>query len=254
MNTPISKKLLVLAIGAALAVPLGATAASTTATYTTRVERLDRVERLEKLQKLERLEKEGKLTQTQKAELAAMIAKIQSNSKNHKTDVIGLAIRFDAFLRANPQIAAALEKNPDLINSASFMAQYPALTAWLKVHPYVAKELKANPTDFVKVAVDIQTLASSSIDKLMKSAGVTLGELVRFDAYLASHPAIAKELTSNPSVITSASFLAQHPELASWLKAHPHIAKELKNNPQVFLELSADLYGQLSTMGLVALL
>jgi hypothetical protein len=254
MSTPISKKLLVLATGVALAVPLWAAATSTTATYTTRVERLDRVERLEKLQKLERLEKEGKLTQAQKAELAAMIAKIQSHSKTHRTDVVALAIRFDAFLSANPQIAAALEKNPDLINSTVFMAKYPALGAWLKDHPKVANELKSNPTDFLKVAVDLRTLASSSIDKLMKSAGVSLGELVRFDAYLASHPVIAKELTSNPSAITSASFLAQHPELASWLKAHPRIAKELKNNTQVFLELSADLYGQLSTMGLITLL
>jgi hypothetical protein len=255
MNTSIPKKLVVLATGAALAVPLWAAgAASTNSASATRIERLDRVERLERLQKLEQLEKAGKLDQAQKAKLDAMIAKIQSHSKSHKTDIIGLALRFNAFLKANPQIAAELEKNPNLIDSAAFMAKYPALTAWLKDHPNVAKELKSNPTDFIKVAVDIHTLASSSALVQMKTTGITIGELVGFDAYVASHPEIAKALKSNPSLITSAAFLAKYPELGAWLKAHPDIAKELQTNPQVFLKLSVELYAQLSTVGMVTLL
>jgi hypothetical protein len=253
MNT-IPKKLVVFATGVALAVPLWAAGASTNARSTTRIERLDRIERLERLQKLEQLEKAGKLDQAQKAKLDAMIAKIQSNSKSHKTDVIGLALRFDAFLKANPQIAAALEKNPDLIDSAAFMAKYPALTAWLKDHPDLAKELKSNPTDFIKVAVDIHTLVSSSALAQMKTTGISMGELVRFDAFVASHPEIAKALKSNPGLITSAAFLAKYPELGAWLKAHPDAAKELQDHPQVFLKLSVELYAQLSAMGLVTLL
>ncbi len=255
MSSMIPRKLIAFASGVALAVPVWAAAApSTNAASTYRIERLDRVERLEKLQKLEQLEKEGKLDSAQKAKLAAMIAKIHSNSKTRKPDMIAEAARFEAFLQANPQIAAALEKNPSLIGSADFMAKYPALMAWLKDHPNVAKELKANPADFLKVTTDIKTLASSSFDNDMKAAGVSLGELIRFDAYLAAHPAIASELKTNPSVITSAEFLAKNPELASWLKTHPNIAKELQTNPQVFLKLSAGLYAQFSTLGLATLL
>ncbi len=261
MNTMIPRKLIAFASGVALAVPLWAAGApSTNAASTTRIERLDRLdrldrlERLEKLQKLERLEKEGKLDSAQKAELAAKIAKIRSNTKAQKPDVIAEAARFDAFLRANPQITAALEKNPDYIDSAAFMAKYPALTAWLKDHPNVAKEIKANPAEFLKVAVDVHALASSSFDKDMKAAGVSLGELIGFDAYLAAHPSITSELKTNPTLITSAQFLAKNPELASWIKTHPDVAKELKTNPQVFLKLSTELYAQFSALGLATLL
>jgi hypothetical protein len=252
--------LIALASGVALAVPVWAAAASSTgAPSTTRLERLDRVEKLEKLQKLERLEKTGKLDAAQEAKLAAMIAKTRSNTKpsNTKTgntDVIAEAARFDAFLTANPQITAALEKNPGMINNGAIMAKYPALSAWLKDHPNVANELKTNPTEFLKVAVDMHSLTSSPEFKAMNSTGISLGELARFDLFLISNPNITKELKSNPSLISNSTFMANNPALSAWLTAHPDVAKELQTNPQVFLRLSADLYAQLNTLGLVSLL
>ena len=274
MNTIIPRKLIALASGVALAMPVwAAAAASTNAASVTRLERLERLERaekLEKLQKLERLEKEAKvdraqqretkLDQAQKARVAgvreakAYAAQGAKLDRTGKPDVIAEAARFDSFLKANPQIAGALGTNPDLIDSASFMAKYPVLTAWLNDHPNVAKELKANPTELLKVAVDLHSAASSPAFKAMSSTGISLGEVTRFDFFLSSHPNIAKELKSNPSLITSDAFMAKNPALSAWLTAHPDIAKELQTNPQVFLKLSVDLYAQLNTLGLVTLI
>jgi hypothetical protein len=255
MNNTIPKKLTVLAAGVALAVPLWAAGAASTNASPTRIERLDRIERLEKLQKLEQLEKAGKLDKAQEAKLNAMIAQIRSSSKKPgNIDVIAEAARFDVFLTANPQIAAELEKNPSMIDNKAFMANNPALTAWLKDHPNVAKELRANPHEFLKVAIDLHTLASSPAFKAMSAAGITMGELARYDLYLVSHPNIAKELKSDPSLISDPGFLTKNPELAAWLTAHPDIAKELQDNPQLFLKLSVDLYAQLSSVGLATLL
>lgn len=260
MNTTIPTKLLVLASGVALAVPLWAAGAvSTNSASAMRIERLERLEKLqkldrvEKLQKLERLEKEGKLNPAQKAKLAATVAKIRAKSQESaKPDMIAEGARFDVFLKANPQIAVQLEKHPNLIDSAVFMAKYPALAAWLKDHPTTAEELRNNPKDFLKVAGDVHALVSESALKGMKT--VTFGELIGFDAFVASHPAIGAELRSNPSLIHDAAFLKKNPELAAWLTAHPKVAKELNSNPQVFLKLSVNLYAQLSTMGLAPLL
>jgi len=45
--------------------------------------------------------------------------------------------------------------------------------------------------------------------------------------------AIAKELKSNPSLVSSDAFMAKNPALSAWLTAHPDVAKELQTNPQV---------------------
>jgi len=262
MNSTISRRLIALASGVALAVPLWAAGAtSTNAASTTRLERLDKVEKLEKLQRMERLEKQGKLDKAQEAKLNAMIAKmhsktakIKSNTKTGAPGVIVEAASFDAFLTANPKIAAELEKNPNDIDNAAFMAKNPALAAWLKDNPNVAKELKANPTEFLKVAVDLHSLQSSPEFKAMSSAGITIDELAGFDVFLTSHPDIAKELKSNPSLVSSNTFMAKNPALSAWLTAHPDVAKELQTNPQIFVQLSVALYAQLNTLGLVTLL
>ncbi|HTG59267.1 MAG TPA: hypothetical protein VMG63_07650 [Terriglobia bacterium] len=61
----------------------------------------------------------------------------------------GELARFDGFLDANPSIAASLSKNPSLVNNATFLAQNPALSDWLKAHPQAAAELEENPQAFV---------------------------------------------------------------------------------------------------------
>lgn len=191
------------------------------------------------MERVEKLQKAGKLNEAKETRLHALIAKVHLKSeKSERPDVIAEAARFDAFLNANPQIVAELEKNPSMIDNKGFMAKNPALTAWLKDHPNVAQELRSDPAALLKAAIDLHTLASLPAFKGLSSAGISMGELARFDLFLTSHPAIAKELKSNPSLISDAGFTKANPALATWLTAHPDVAKES------FLKLSVDLYAQ----------
>ena len=63
----------------------------------------------------------------------------------------GELARFDGFLDANPSVAASLNKNPSLINNSTFLAQNPALSNWLKMHPQAAAELQENPQAFISL-------------------------------------------------------------------------------------------------------
>ena len=41
---------------------------------------------------------------------------------------------FDRFLDSHPALDKSLSQNPSLVNNATFMAQNPALSNWLKAH------------------------------------------------------------------------------------------------------------------------
>ncbi len=75
--------------------------------------------------------------------------------------------RFDRFLDANPSVAASLSKNPSLINNATFLAQNPSLTVWLKTHPQAATELKENPQTFMSLEQSFETTRPDVLDGLL---------------------------------------------------------------------------------------
>jgi hypothetical protein len=51
------------------------------------------------------------------------------------TDITrGEVANFDRFLDSHPALDKSLSQNPSLVNNATFMAQNPALSNWLKAH------------------------------------------------------------------------------------------------------------------------
>lgn len=64
---------------------------------------------------------------------------------------------------------------------------------------------------------------------------ITRGELDRFDDFLDRHPAIAKDVRQNPSLLTDQSYLDSHKDLAGFLNSHPGVREEVKENPQQFV-------------------
>jgi hypothetical protein len=65
----------------------------------------------------------------------------------------------------------------------------------------------------------------------------TLIEVVRFDAFLTAHPAVAKALASNPTLLSSKA-MSKDPTLDAWLKAHPAVAKAIAKNPAQFMRVA----------------
>jgi phage-related protein len=64
---------------------------------------------------------------------------------------------------------------------------------------------------------------------------ITRRELSSFDRFLDKHPAIAKDLRQNPSLVNEQVYLQNHPELREFLNNHPGAREELKENPAVFM-------------------
>ncbi len=63
----------------------------------------------------------------------------------------------------------------------------------------------------------------------------TRAELDRFDDFMDHHPAVAKDIRQNPSLLTDRSYLSSHKELADFMEDHPGVREEVRENPQAFM-------------------
>src|SRR6266851_5031276 len=64
---------------------------------------------------------------------------------------------------------------------------------------------------------------------------LTRQQVATFDQFLDSHPDIAKQLQANPSLVTNAEFMENHPQLQAFLTSHPELSEEFKENPAFFM-------------------
>jgi len=64
---------------------------------------------------------------------------------------------------------------------------------------------------------------------------VTRQELLNFDRFLDSHPAIERDLTNAPALVNDSAYLSAHPELKEFLKTHPGVREEIRENPRGFM-------------------
>jgi hypothetical protein len=60
-----------------------------------------------------------------------------------------------------------------------------------------------------------------------QSSSPTRQDLLAFDNFLDSHPAIEKDLRGDPSLVNSATYLSAHPELKQFLTANPTVSQDL---------------------------
>jgi hypothetical protein len=64
---------------------------------------------------------------------------------------------------------------------------------------------------------------------------ITRQELLNFDRFLDSHPAIDQDLKKNPALVKDAAYLSAHPELKEFLGTHPGVREEILENPRTFM-------------------
>jgi hypothetical protein len=63
----------------------------------------------------------------------------------------------------------------------------------------------------------------------------TRQELLNFDRFLDSHPAIEQDLKKTPALVNDSGYLSAHPELKEFLNTHPGVREEIRENPQGFM-------------------
>lgn len=132
---------------------------------------------------------------------------------------------FDEFLDRHPEIARQLRQDPALVNDPNYLAQHPELAEFLRTHPGVREELQENPRAFLRRERRFER----------RGGDITPTELRNFDEFLDRHPAIARDLRRDPSLVNNPQYLQQHPELQEFLQRHPGVREELRENPRAFL-------------------
>src|SRR5437667_1339156 len=133
---------------------------------------------------------------------------------------------FDAFLDSNPDAGRELARNPSLVNDQNFVNKHPNLARYLENHQGVREEIRENPQGFMQR------------EKRFENSGedITNGELRNFDAFLDSHPQIAKDLQKNPGLLDDQNYLNSHPELRQFLSTHAGVREQVKEHPQIFMK------------------
>jgi hypothetical protein len=58
-----------------------------------------------------------------------------------------------------------------------------------------------------------------------------LNRFREFDSFMRSHPAIARDIDHQPTLIRSTEFRSSHPQWATFLRQHPAIKADIEANP-----------------------
>ena len=61
-------------------------------------------------------------------------------------------------------------------------------------------------------------------------------QLLVFDQFLDTHPAVSHDLRNNPNLINQEDYILNHPNLSEFLRTHPVVRKELRDHPQDFMD------------------
>jgi phage-related protein len=81
----------------------------------------------------------------------------------------------------------------------------------------------------------VATFASPVFATQQAEKDITRQELLNFDRFLDSHPAIDQELKKNPALVNDTAYLSAHPELKEFLGTHPGVREEIRENPRIFM-------------------
>ena len=137
-----------------------------------------------------------------------------------------------------------LEISPRTLLRCSFLSTFLMLSLFLAVpclspraaaqqpdnddmnYPGVREEIRENPQGFMQR------------EKRFENSGedITNGELRNFDAFLDSHPQMAKDLQKNPGLLDDQNYLNSHPELRQFLSTHAGVREQVKEHPEIFMK------------------
>jgi len=131
--------------------------------------------------------------------------------------------KFDQFLDSHPQIADQLRSKPWLVINYDFLQAHPDLAAYLQDHPQLASAISQNPTGFVNQEMRWDQPGYKQ-------------SLAQFDRFLDTHPNIARDVRSQPWLVTNYDFVQAHPELRAFFQANPQLGHTIGQNPVAFMQ------------------
>src|SRR6185437_11170103 len=146
----------------------------------------------------------------------------------------------DQFLDSHQDIERTLAANPSVISDATFLREHPELQEFLNNHPQVREEFAENPALFMNREKRFENSpadnrADNPPPRPNPNPDLTRAEIASMDQFLDSHQNIERTLAANPSVISNATFLREHPELQEFLNNHPQVREEFAENHALFM-------------------
>jgi hypothetical protein len=115
------------------------------------------------------------------------------------------ADKWNRELAANPNFADRYRQNPSIVNDSNLRDSEPEIAEFLRTNPDVRPYL------------DSYASRSSYRDDRDEDFRGDSG----LDAFMASHPNVARQLHDNPSLINDENFVRSHPNLHEYLRTHP---------------------------------
>lgn len=115
------------------------------------------------------------------------------------------AEKWNRELDANPNFADRYRQNPSIVNDSNLRDSEPEIAEFLRTNPDVRPYL------------DSYASRSSYRDDRDEDFRGDSG----LDAFMASHPNLARQLRDNPSLINDENFVRSHPNLHEYLRTHP---------------------------------
>ena len=142
-------------------------------------------------------------------------------------------------LAAVPQLSAQSQDNQRVTPSQAEPAQPPAMQRPETTPAEPKAEPDMNSQDPHQ---EMDQRKDQDQDRSRVSQGdrdrdrdIDQADVKAFDQFLDSHPEVAKDLRSNPSLVDDHQFVSSHPGLQEFLQSHPNIRKEIKAHPEAFM-------------------
>ena len=115
------------------------------------------------------------------------------------------AEKWNRELAANPNFADRYRQNPSIVNDSNLRDSEPEIAEFLRTNPDVRPYLDSYASRY--------SYRDDRDEDFRGDSGL--------DAFMASHPNIARQLRDNPSLINDENFIRSHPNLHEYLRTHP---------------------------------
>ena len=94
---------------------------------------------------------------------------------------------------------------------------------------------KSTPLMLATSLALVGAVVASARPASTSGSNITQAQLGLLDRFLDTHPEIAQQLASKPSLIDSQSYVSSEPALQAFLQDHPDIREDWRANPQVVM-------------------
>lgn len=156
----------------------------------------------------------------------------QSSGQTDNAQMHKQLAEFAWLISQHEDLESALRSDPNSANNPQFLQSHPQLQEFLQTHSEIAEQLKANPSQTVSQALQMEQ--SGDVLEIREQKALA-HQYQNLGALLQKDTALLNAVQGNPSLLIDQTTLSQHPDLQAYFKENPNIYKAAQANPQQVL-------------------